>query len=159
MPIADSSAPIVVGIRQIEKRHQDDDRLLGVRVDRERLQGDDRQEQDDREAGEQDVERDLVRCLLAARTFDQRDHPVEEALAGLRGDPNDDLVGEHPRPTCHGGAVAAGLADHRSRLAGDRRLVDRRDPLDHVAVGGDDLAGRDDDLVADRELQRSEAPR
>ena len=40
-----------------------------------------------------------------------------------------------------GRAVAAGLADHRRRLAGDRRLVDRADALDDLAVGGDHLAG------------------
>ena len=34
-------------------------------------------------------------------------------------------------------AVAAGLADHRRRLAGDRRLVDAGDALDDVAVAGD----------------------
>ena len=37
-------------------------------------------------------------------------------------------------------AVAAALADHRRRLAGDRGLVDARDALDHVAVAGDQLA-------------------
>ena len=35
-----------------------------------------------------------------------------------------------------------------ARLAGHRRLVDRRDALDDVAVAGDPLAGRDDDDVA-----------
>ena len=46
-------------------------------------------------------------------------------------------------------AVAAGLADDRSRLAGDGGLVDAGDPLDDVAVAGDDLAGHDDDPVAE----------
>ena len=41
-------------------------------------------------------------------------------------------------------AVAAGLADHRRRLAGDRRLVDAGDALDDVAVARDELAGGDD---------------
>ena len=35
--------------------------------------------------------------------------------------------------------VAAGLADDRGGLAGDRRLVDAGDALDDVAVAGDDL--------------------
>ncbi len=34
--------------------------------------------EDQRHAGEQDVERDLVRRLLALGTFDERDHPVDE---------------------------------------------------------------------------------
>ena len=70
---------------------------------------------------------------------------------GFERDAHDDLVGEHPRAAGDGGAVAAGLADHRRRLAGDRRLVDARDALDDVAVGRDHLAGRDDDVVADGE--------
>ena len=53
-----------------------------------------------------------------------------------------------------GAAVAAALADHRRRLAGDRRLVDRGDALDDVAVAGDDLAGRDDHDVAAAQLGR-----
>ncbi len=36
------------------------------------------------------------------------------------------------------------FADHRSRLAGDGRLVDRRDAFDDFAVGGNELSGGDD---------------
>ena len=46
-------------------------------------QGDDRQQEDDRQARQQDIERDLVRRLLPARALDQRDHAVEERLAGI----------------------------------------------------------------------------
>ena len=60
-----------------------DDRLLGAGVDRERLQGHHGEQEDDRQAGEQDVERDLVRRLLPRRALDQRDHPVDEGLARL----------------------------------------------------------------------------
>ena len=56
-----------------------------------------------------------------------------------------------------GAAVAAGLADDRGRLAGDRRLVDAGDALDDVAVARDHLAGLDDDEVAD--LQVAAGPR
>ena len=83
--------------------------------------------------------------------FDERDHPVEEALAGARRDADDDLVREHAGASRDGRAVAAGFADDRGGLAGDRRLVDARDALDDVPVGGDDLAGGDDDVVADGE--------
>src|SRR6476661_5273126 len=37
--------------------------------------------------------------------------------------------------------VTAGLADHRRRLSGDGRLVDRGDALDHLAVGRNEIAG------------------
>ena len=42
--------------------------------------------------------------------------------------------------------VPAGLPDHRGRLAGDRRLVHAGHALDDVAVGRDDLPGGDDDV-------------
>ena len=119
-----------------------DDRLLGPRVDGEGLQRHHRQQEDDREPGQQDVEGDLVRRLLPVGPLDEGDHPVEERLARLRGDAHDDLVGQHPGAAGDGRAVAAGLADDRRRLAGDGRLVDRGDALDDVAVAGDDLAGR-----------------
>jgi hypothetical protein len=41
----------------------------------------------------------------------------------------------------HRGAVAAGLADRRGGLAGDRRLVHYGDALDDVAVAGMTLWG------------------
>ena len=100
--------------------------------------------------GEQDRQGDLVGGLLPRGALDEGDHPVDEGLAGLRRDLHDDPVGQHGRATGDGAAVAAGLADHRGGLAGDRRLVDGGHALDDVAVAGDDLAGLDDDEVADR---------
>ena len=84
--------------------------------------------------------------------LDERDHPVDEGLAGLARDLDDDPVGQHGRAPGDGAPVAAGLADDGCGLAGDRRLVDGRDPLDDVAVAGDDLAGLDDDEVAEAQL-------
>ena len=54
MPMADSSPPIVVGIRQTSRATSTMIDLLGAGVDGERLQRHDRQQEDDREAGEQD---------------------------------------------------------------------------------------------------------
>ena len=134
---------------QADEQRDEHDRVLPVAgVDRERLQRHDGEQEDRGQADEQDVERDLVRRLLPRGALDERDHPVEEALAGPLRHPHDDLVGEHARAAGDRRAVAAGLADHRRGLAGDRRLVDARDPLDHLAVGRDQLAGRDDDDVA-----------
>ena len=87
--------------------------------------------------------------LLPVGALDEGDHAVEERLAGLGRDPHDDLVAQHPGAAGDRRTVAAGLADHRRRFAGDRRLVDRGDALDDVAVAGDDLAGDDDAQVAD----------
>ena len=55
---------------------------------------------------------------------------------GCGRDADDDLVGEDARAAGDRGAVAAGLADHRRRLAGDRRLVDAGDALDHSPSAG-----------------------
>ena len=126
-----------------EQRDQDDDRdraagIGDVARDRRR-----REHEDDGQADEQDVERDLVRRLLPLGALDQPDHAVEEGRARRRGDAHLDPVGQHLRAAGHGRAVAAGLADDRRRFAGDRRLVDRGDALDHLAVGRDDVAGLD----------------
>ena len=102
------------------------------------------------------VRRDLVGGLLADRPFDQGDHPVEEALARLGGDLDDDPVGQDAGAAGHARVVAARLADHRGALACDRRLVDRGDPLDDLAVGRDHLTGLDGDEVAGLELRRGD---
>ena len=135
-----------------QQRHQHDDGLLRLGVDREGLQRDGGEQEDDREARQQDVERDLVRRLLPLRALHQRDHPVDEGLARLRRDLHDDAVGQHLRSAGDGAAVAAGLADHRRGLARDRGLVDRRHALDDLAVAGDDLVRLHDAPVAGPQL-------
>ena len=154
IPIAESRAPIVVGISATSS-------AIRVTIEAsvseklgEWAQRHDDGEEDERQPGEQDVEGDLVRRLAPLGPLDQVDHPVEEALAGLLGDLDHDPVREHPRAAGDGAAVAARLAHHRGRLAGDRRLVDRGDPLDHRAVAGDHLARLDHDHVAAAQLGR-----
>ncbi len=136
-----------------EQRHEDDHAEVLARVVRERRQRGDRQQEHDGQRREQDVERDLVRRLLPGRALDQVDHAVDERLAGLRRDLDDDAVGEHLRTAGDGTAVTAGLADDGGGLAGDRRLVDARDALDDVTVAGDDVAGLADDEVADLQFR------
>ena len=133
-----------------QRRHRD----VGAGELGERPQRHDDDQEDQRQPGEQDAERDLVRRLAPRGALDERDHAVEEDSARLLGDLDHDPVGEHARAAGDRGAVAAGLADHRRRLAGDRRLVDGGDALDHGAVARDHLAGLDDDDVAARQLGR-----
>ena len=80
MPIADSSPPIVVGIRQTSSETSTNTDCGALGVDGKRLQRDHRHQEDDRQPGQQDVERDLVRRLLPLGAFDERDHPVQERL-------------------------------------------------------------------------------
>ena len=122
-----------------QQRDEDGYALVRARIERKRRQRRDRDQKDDRQSGEQDRERDLVGRLLALRAFDQADHAIEEAFAGIRGHAHDDAIGEHARAAGHRAAVAAGFANDRRRFAGDRRLVDRRGAFEHVAVGGNDL--------------------
>ena len=123
--------------------------VAGHRVERRR---DD--QEDEREGGQHDRQGDLVGRLLPDGPLDQGDHPVEEALPRLGRDPDDDPVGQDAGAAGDAGVVAAGLADHRGRLAGDRRLVHRGDPLDDLAVGRDHLPGLDHDEVAGPQLGR-----
>ena len=141
MPIADSSAPMVVGISATNSDASTASVMLdaGVVGHRHERRGHDHEH--DRQAGEQDRQRDLVRRPLPDRALDEADHPVEERLARVRGDRDDDPVGEHAGAAGDARAVAAGLADHGRRLAGDGRLVDARDALDDLAVGRDHVAG------------------
>ena len=86
MPMAESNPPIVVGIRQTSSETRTKTVCGEPEYDCERLQRHDRQQEDDRQSREQNVQRDLVRRLLPRCAFDQRDHAVEEGLAGVRGD-------------------------------------------------------------------------
>ena len=132
--------------------HHDGDHPPGVAcIARDRNRGED---EDDRHAGEQDVERDLVRCLLALGALDERNHAVEEGRALRCGDAHLEPVGDHQRAAGDGRAVAAGLANDRRRLTGDGRLIDRGDAFDHLAVGGDQIAGLDQDHLSWRKLAR-----
>ena len=136
MPMAESSPPMVVGIRQTSSATSTV-MVIGVpcpaashAVEREGQQRDADHQEDDGEGRQQDVQRDLVGRLLALGAFDQADHAVQEALARVGGDPHDQPVGEHARAAGDGAAVAARLADHRRALAGDGALVHRGDALD-----------------------------
>src|SRR5471032_3105119 len=51
--------------------------------------------------------------------------------------------------TGHGRAIATGFADHGRGLACNRGLVDRSNPFDHLAIGGNVIAGFDQHDIAD----------
>ncbi len=135
-----------------QQRGQHDHGLLAAGVDREGLEGDDGEQEDDGEGRQEDVQGDLVGRLLPGRALDQSDHPVDEGLAGLGGDLDDDAVGEHLRTAGDGAAVTAGLPDDRGRFAGDRGLVDAGDALDDISVPRNDVAGLADDQIADAQV-------
>ena len=86
-----------------------------------------------------------VFCPLGA--LDQLDHAVDEGRALRCRNPHADPVGQHLGAAGHRRTVAAGFADHGRGLAGDGGLVDGRDALDHLAIGGNGIAGLDQNEV------------
>ncbi len=140
------------------RKHGEADRVAatgrrgGVERERQERGGDDEKHQ--RQPREQDVERDLVGSLLPLGSLDEADHPVEEAVAGVGGDPHDEPVGEQPRATGHGVAVAAALADHWRALTRDGALVHACHALDHFAVAGHEIARLDQHVVASPQARR-----
>ena len=134
-----------------EQRHQDNHRdgTAGIgHVARDRRR---REHEDNGQADQQDVERDLVRRLLTLGTLDQLDHAVDEGRTRRRGNAHLDPVRQHLGAAGHGRTVAAGLADDGRRFAGDRRLVHRGDAFHHLAVRRNGVAGLDHDDIADLE--------
>ncbi len=133
-------------------QHGDRHRRAGLgdldAVERVRQQRDGREQEHERHRDQQDRQRDLVRRLLPLGAFDHADHPVEERLARIDVDAHDDPVRQHERAAGHRVEVAAGGADHRRALAGDRAFVDRRHALDDFAVAGNEIALLDEHDVA-----------
>ena len=101
-----------------EQRHQhhDRDRAAGIgRVARDRHG---REHEDDGQAREQDVERDLVRRLLPLGALHQLDHAVDEGRALRRGDADADPVGQAP-------ACRRSPPSGRRRIRGSRARIRR----------------------------------
>ena len=92
MQIAESERRWWIGIRPHKRRDDHDRPPARPGIDREGLQRHDRDEERDRRAQQQDVERDLVRRLAPHSALDEGDHAVEERLARLRGHEHHDLV-------------------------------------------------------------------
>ena len=90
-----------------------------ARVDRHGLDRADREHEDQGQRRQQDGERDLVGRLLTARAFHERDHPVQERLAGSRRNAHDDLVRQHSRAAGDGRPIPTRLTDDGRRFAGD----------------------------------------
>ena len=137
---------MVVGIRQTSRATRTvtvtgDPLPSGLHaIQREGQQRDRRQQEDDRQGGQENIERDFIRRLLALGAFHHGDHPVQETFPRAGRDANDEPVGEHLRAACDGAAIAAAFPYDRRAFAGDRALIHGRHPFDDLAVGGDEIA-------------------
>ena len=89
---------------QRRQRHGADD---ATRVGREGRNGRDRHHEDQRQAGQEHAERDLVRRLAARRALNQRNHAIEESVALRRRDLDRDPVGQDARSGRDGRTIAA----------------------------------------------------
>ena len=154
MPMAESSAPMVVGMRVTNSATSTMTGDLAAGIRRKAWDARHREDEDDRHAGQEDVQRDFIRRFLPLGAFDKPDHAVEEGRALRGGDAHDDPVGDHHRAARHRRAVAAELADNRRGFAGDRGFVHRGHAFDDVAIGWDQVARLDKDDVALFQLDR-----
>ena len=96
--------------RRDERHEQRDERRLGDRgagEQAERPQGDDDDHEDQRQTGEEDPERDLVRRLAPRGALHQGDHAIEERLPRLLRDLDHDPVREHAGAAGDRTAIAA----------------------------------------------------
>ena len=114
------------------------------------------EEEDERQASDQDVERDLVGRLLARCALDQRNHAVEKGFAGVGGDPDLDLIREDLGAAGYRAAIATRLADHRSALSGYHRFVHRGDAIDDFSIARDQFARAGDDHISGAQLGRGD---
>src|SRR5208282_4270198 len=115
-------------------------RLRRSRVNRERLQRNHSQQENNGQARQQNVERDLVRSLLPLGTLDQSDHSVEEGFSRIRSDANFDYVGQHARAASDRRPVSSGFADHGRGFPRNRRFVHRGNAFDDFAIARDEFA-------------------
>ena len=154
MPIADSSAPMVVGMRQTSS-------ATSTTTETEpppKLAKGTSVTTTGKKTMVSTASR-IVRAisfgrLLTIGALDQRDHAVNEGLASFGRDAHHDAVRQDLGAARHRRTVTAGFADDRRRLARDGRLVHRGNALDDLAVGGNDVAGLADHQVTLGEIRR-----
>ena len=104
-------------------------------------QGGDRQQKHLGQHRQQHREGNFVGGFAALGPFHQGNHPIDEPLPRIGGDANRQLVGHNPRAARDAaGRVRSRLLQHRSRLAGNRRLIHRSHPGQHFPIGGDHIA-------------------
>src|SRR5205823_8694144 len=114
---------------------------------REWQQSDASNQEDDGHGGQQDVESDFVGRLMPLGALDQRDHTVQEGLAGVGGDPDDQPVGEDAGAAGDAAAVAAAFADDGGAFASDGAFIDGGHAFDDLAVSRVQFADFDQDHI------------
>ena len=122
--------------------NQGGQRQLNPAIHADGIQGDNHDQENDGQGNQKRAQCDFVGRFFAGGAFHQRDHPIQKAVAGIRGDADFQPVRHHGSAAGHGAEVAAALPNHGSGFTGDGRFIHRRNAFDHLAVTGNHLAGR-----------------
>ena len=136
--------------QQDRERGQDNSRLAGGTLieHRKGWQGQDYHDEQDRQADQDYIERDFIRGFLASGAFNHGDHPVQEGVARLGGNPYYDAITDDPGSPGDGTAVSTAFPDNRRRFAGDGGFIHRCDALNNLPVGGNNVPGLTDKQIA-----------
>ncbi len=144
------------GHQAYEKSDKDGYGKQRMRIQAEGLEGRHHYDEKDGEGSKKNGESDFIGRLLPLGAFDQVDHMVHEALAGIGGHPDGDPIGENAGASGYRAPVASRLTDHGRRLARDGRLIHTCRPFNDFAVSGDHLAGlNNDNVVLSQRLGRN----
>ena len=98
--------------------------------------------------------RRFVGRRFALGTLHHADHALDEAAAARDARTHDEPIGENRRAARDVGEVSPGFSDDRRGLARNGRFVDGRDPRDHFAVAGNDVARKDENEVVSEKRHR-----
>ena len=101
-----------------------------------------------RQCRKQNGERDLVGCFLTPCAFNETNHVIEEALAGIGRNADLDPVGQNLCASCNRTAVSSRLPDYRSGLPRYGRFINGGHPLDDLSIRRDDLTSRNEHDLA-----------
>lgn len=108
----------------------------------------------DGERDEKNRKRGFVGRRFALGTLHHADHALDKASAARDARTHDEPIGENRRAARDVGEVSPGFTDDRRGLARNGRFVDGRDPRDHFAVAGNDVARKDENEVVSEKRHR-----
>ncbi len=133
---------MVVGIKQTSSDTSTNTVCGGTGVNCERLKRHHGQQKNNRQPGQQNIERDFIGSLLPLCSFDQRDHAIHKSLARIAGDLDLQPVRQHARAAGHRRSVSAGFTDYRRGLAGDGGFIHRCHAFEDFSITRNELTRR-----------------
>lgn len=148
MPIAESNPPDGGRYQTDQKRHENRRRKSDAGIGSHRHQRHTDDEKNECQPDKQDVQRQFVGRLLPAGSFHETYHAIEERAARIGGNADHDSIRQDFGTARHSGSVSTAFADDRRGFARDRRLVDKSDAFNHIAISGNEVACLADHHIA-----------